>query len=71
LNSTDDIDILDHNLLDSVENMFGDAMIPFICAEEHDVQVIPWPVQSPDLNMIVNVWGYCTFNKIITDTVPV
>ena len=57
----DYIDILDHNLLDSVENMFGDAMIPFILhdnalvhtsrnvqiwLDEHDVQVIQWPAQS-------------------------
>ena len=30
MKSIDYIDILDHNLLDSVENMFGDAKIPFI-----------------------------------------
>jgi len=29
MKSTDYIDILDHNLLDSVENMFRDAMIRF------------------------------------------
>jgi len=56
LKSTDYIDILDHNLLDSVENMFGDVMIPFIfqyhnapvyiarnvqtLLDEHDAQVI-------------------------------
>ena len=58
MKSTDYIDILDHNLLDSVENMFGDAMIPFIFQhdnasvhtmqtwiDEHGVQVIQWPAQ--------------------------
>ena len=30
MKSTDYTDILDHNLQDSVENMVGDAMIPFI-----------------------------------------
>ena len=30
MKSIDYIYILDHNLLDSVENIFGDAMIPFI-----------------------------------------
>ena len=30
MKNTDYIDILDHNLLDSVQNMFGEAMIPFI-----------------------------------------
>ena len=60
--------ILDHNLLDSVGNMFGDAMTPFIFQYdtatvqttrnvhtwlgEHDVQVIQWPAQSPHRNRV-------------------
>ena len=61
MKSADYIQIPNHNLLDSVENMFGDAMIPFMFQHdsapvhtarnvqtwlvEHDVQVIQWPAQ--------------------------
>ena len=34
LKCTDYIDILGHNLLDSTENMFGDAVLPFL--SQHD-----------------------------------
>ena len=87
---TDYIAILDQNLMNSVGNMFGDAMIRFIFQNdnvpfhssrniqtwlgEHDVQVIPWLAQSPDLNVTENVWimpQRSAFDKIRTDTMPV
>jgi len=82
MKSTDDIDFLDHNLLESVGNMFGDAIITFIFQndnaqvhtarnvqrrlDEHDVQVNQWPAQSRDLNEIKNVWSMLQ-NRVIRD----
>ena len=67
------IDILVNNLVDSFENIFGDAMHSFIFQngnapvhiacnmltwlDKHDVQVIQWTIQSPDLNEGENAWG--------------
>jgi len=71
MKSTDYNDIMDHDLPDSVDTMFGEAMIPFIfqhdtapvhisftvqtLLDEYCVQVIHWPAQSPILNVIENV----------------
>ena len=65
---TDYIDILDHNLLDSVENIFGDAMILFTLQYDnaHDVQVIQWLAQSPGLNVIDAIWSTLQ-NKVMRD----
>ena len=35
MKSTDYIDILEHNHLDSVENIFGDVIIPFTFEHDH------------------------------------
>lgn len=83
MESTHNIDILDHNILDSVKNMFGDAMIPFIFQhnnalmhtaynvqtwlDEHDIQEIQWPAQSPDINVAQNVWGTVLQNRVMRD----
>ena len=82
MKNIDYIEILDQILLDSIGNMLGDAMIPFIFQydnapvhtapnvqtwlDEHDVQVIQLPAQSPDLNVIENV-GSMLQNRVMRD----
>ena len=86
LNATKYIAILQNNLLQSVEKMFGDEGRPFIFqqdkalppprrakitnnfSKEASIGVLPCPSQSPDLNIIENVWLYIQ-NKIYRDPV--
>ncbi len=66
------IDILDQNLLESVENTFGDRRTAFVFQQDNapvhkarnverwlerqEIQTIQWPAQSPDMNLIKYLW---------------
>ncbi len=64
-------DILEHFMLPSADKLYGDAdfifqqdLAPAHTAKgtkswfsDHDVIVLDWPANSPDLNPIENIWG--------------
>jgi len=78
------IDILETGLLPSIPNMFGDRNHPFIFQddnapchrpravddwlEQHDIRRMMWPTQSPDANIIENVWN--DMSKMVTRDHP-
>ncbi len=74
-------DILEHFMLPFADKLYGDAnfifqqnMAPVHTAKgtktwfnDHDVTVLDWPANSPDLNPIENVWDIV---KKMRDTRP-
>ncbi len=75
-------EILEHFMLPSADKLYGDAdfifqqdLAPAHTAKgtkswfnDHGVTVLDWPANSPDLNLIENLWGI--FKRKMRDTRP-
>ncbi len=75
-------EILEHFMLPSADKLYGDAdfifqqdLAPAHTAKgteswfnDHAVTVLDWPANSPDLNLIENLWGIV--NRKMRDTRP-
>ncbi len=75
-------EILEHFMLPSADKLYGDAdfifqqdLAPAHTAKgtkswfnDHGVTVLDWPVNSPDLNPIENLWGIV--KRKMRDTIP-
>ena len=85
MNADSYIRTLSENLLDSVENIFGDRNYPFVFQhdkapvhtarrtivwlEQQYISTIRWPVQSPELNIIQQVWDF--MGREIVEFIPI